>query len=116
MDEKREKDLRRQPPETEPQKKEAVPGGVSAVGAVTASGTDEQGIPLLPDEETKDFRVRWDAIQVGFVDDPRRAVEQADGLVVMVFPKDWARDHPLRASVFSIAGSSLINEIKILIY
>jgi hypothetical protein len=31
--------------------------------------------------EAKDFRARWDAIQVGFVDEPRQAVQQADGLV-----------------------------------
>jgi hypothetical protein len=43
--------------------------------------TDEQAPPLLSPEETKEFRVRWDTIQGGFVDEPRRAVEQADSLV-----------------------------------
>lgn len=37
--------------------------------------------PLLPESETQDFRRQWDAIQTGFVDEPRRAVEQADELV-----------------------------------
>jgi hypothetical protein len=32
-------------------------------------------------EEAKDFRARWDAIQVSFVDEPRQVVEQADSLV-----------------------------------
>jgi hypothetical protein len=54
--------------------------GVSAAVA-TAPATDEQAAPLLSPDETKDFRARWDATQVGFVDEPRRAVEQADGLV-----------------------------------
>jgi len=31
-----------------------------------------------------DFRHRWDAIQIGFVDDPRLAVRQADELVAQV--------------------------------
>ena len=31
--------------------------------------------------EANDLRGKWDAIQVGFVDEPRRAVEQADSLV-----------------------------------
>ena len=55
--------------------------GVSATGVATALATDEQAAPLLSPEEAKDFRARWDAIQVGFVDEPRRAVEQADSLV-----------------------------------
>jgi hypothetical protein len=55
--------------------------GVSAAGVATAAATDEQAAPLLSPDEAKDFRARWDAIQVGFVDEPRRAVEQADSLV-----------------------------------
>jgi hypothetical protein len=31
-----------------------------------------------------DLRQRWEAIQTGFVDEPRRAVEQADALVAQV--------------------------------
>ena len=54
--------------------------GVSAAVA-TAPAIDEQAAPLLSPDETKDFRARWDATQVGFVDEPRRAVEQADSLV-----------------------------------
>jgi hypothetical protein len=37
--------------------------------------------PLLPGEATGEFRDRWESIQTGFVDEPRRSVEQADGLV-----------------------------------
>ena len=36
---------------------------------------------LFPDNEAKDFRTRWTEIQTAFVDEPRRAVEEADGLV-----------------------------------
>jgi hypothetical protein len=45
------------------------------------SGKMEQVAPLFSPEEAKDFRARCDAIQVSFVDEPRRAVEQADTLV-----------------------------------
>ena len=55
--------------------------GVSAAGVAAAPAADEQAAPLLSPDEAKDFRARWDAIQVGFVDEPRRAVEQADSLV-----------------------------------
>jgi hypothetical protein len=37
--------------------------------------------PLFDDTVDRDFRDRWREIQTGFVDEPRHAVEQADGLV-----------------------------------
>lgn len=42
---------------------------------------DSTAAPLLPDHETSELRARWDAIQTSFVDEPRRAVEEADVLV-----------------------------------
>ncbi len=36
---------------------------------------------LLPAEDTAGFRQRWEEIQTRFVDEPRGAVEDADGLV-----------------------------------
>jgi hypothetical protein len=55
--------------------------GSSSGGAAAAPALDEQATPLFSSEEAKDFRARWDAIQVGFVDEPRQAVQQADSLV-----------------------------------
>lgn len=50
--------------------------------ARTAEGQEnDQATPLFSMEETKDLRARWETVQGGFVDDPRRAVEQADGMV-----------------------------------
>ena len=37
--------------------------------------------PLFPDQELPELRNRWDGIQAGFVDQPRKAVEEADSLV-----------------------------------
>jgi hypothetical protein len=37
--------------------------------------------PLVGADEASQFRTRWDAIQTAFVDDPRRAVEEANQLV-----------------------------------
>jgi hypothetical protein len=37
--------------------------------------------PLFPNEELEDLRKRWSDVQAAFVDEPRRAVEQADSLV-----------------------------------
>jgi hypothetical protein len=37
--------------------------------------------PLFADDETERFRSRWQEIQTGFVDEPQRSVQEADGLV-----------------------------------
>jgi hypothetical protein len=37
--------------------------------------------PLFPNGEIENLRNRWGGVQAAFVDEPRRAVEQADGLV-----------------------------------
>ena len=37
--------------------------------------------PLFPSNELEDLRDRWSSVQTTFVDEPRSAVEQADGLV-----------------------------------
>lgn len=46
----------------------------------STSETDER-IALFSQDETRNLRSQWDAIQVGFVDEPRQAVERADALV-----------------------------------
>jgi hypothetical protein len=45
---------------------------------------DEQLAPLFLPDVAKDFRSRWDAVQISFVDDPRQAVRHADELVAQV--------------------------------
>ena len=62
-------------------------GGGSSAGAATALALDKQAVPLFSAEEAKDFRGRWDAIQVNFVDEPRQVVEQADGLVTVAMKR-----------------------------
>jgi hypothetical protein len=42
---------------------------------------EDERQPLLADEATSDVRSRWEQIQASFVDEPRRAVEEADTLV-----------------------------------
>jgi hypothetical protein len=46
-----------------------------------------QPTSLLVADETHTFRSRWDSIQTGFVDEPRRSVEQADSLVAKVMKR-----------------------------
>jgi hypothetical protein len=54
----------------------------ASAGAATGSGAagTEAG-PLLNSADTEGFRARWTDVQTGFVDAPRRSVEQADALV-----------------------------------
>jgi hypothetical protein len=46
-----------------------------------ATKQDQLPMALLGAEEADDFQVRWNEIQVGFVDEPRLAVSEADSLV-----------------------------------
>src|SRR5262249_7615721 len=50
----------------------------------SSSGSEpaaSQGGLLVEEQEASNFRQRWDTIQGNFVDEPRRAVEDADNLV-----------------------------------
>ena len=59
--------------------------GTSEVATPTIEAKTEPGTeanePLFPSEELQGLRTRWKEIQTAFVDEPRSAVEQADGLV-----------------------------------
>ena len=45
------------------------------------SDDSDERTALFSPEETNTLRGQWDSIQVGFVDEPRQAVERADQLV-----------------------------------
>ena len=45
------------------------------------SAEEDDRQPLLAEDATSDVRDRWEQIQGSFVDEPRRAVEEADTLV-----------------------------------
>ena len=44
-------------------------------------------MPLFSESEMGDFRSQWNKLQTGFVDEPRRAVEDADKLVASVMQR-----------------------------
>jgi hypothetical protein len=44
-------------------------------------------LPLFSELEMSDFRAQWSNIQIGFVDEPRRTVEDADKLVAAVMQR-----------------------------
>ncbi|HEX3372857.1 MAG TPA: hypothetical protein VHS13_01535 [Edaphobacter sp.] len=66
--------------------------GTAAIGTVEGTRDlvqdqtlkkDQPG-QLFPENELNEFRARWDKAQIRFVDEPRAAVEQADGLIATV--------------------------------
>jgi hypothetical protein len=62
-----------------------MPSNAMSTGATSSSATRaEQLAALFPADMAEDFRSRWDAVQIGFVDDPRQAVQKADELVAQV--------------------------------
>jgi Na+/phosphate symporter len=44
-------------------------------------------VNLLNRDDSERFRTRWDKLQARFVDDPRSAIREADGLVVEIVEK-----------------------------
>ena len=54
-------------------------------GHAPRTDSDNQRLaPLFSPQVAQDFRGRWDTTQIGFVDKPRQAVQQADELVAQV--------------------------------
>ena len=49
--------------------------------APTTEAEDAKTAPLFPEREVGDLRGKWDAVQASFVDEPRKAVADADALV-----------------------------------
>lgn len=64
------------------------PQGGEQVGHSAPTTSTEHTVPaadsdgtIIPAEERRRLSARWDDIQVDFVEDPRRGIEQADDLV-----------------------------------
>lgn len=63
---------------------------------------EEASAPLFVASESQDFRSQWEKIQTGFVDEPRKAVQDADGLVAAAMKR--------LAEIFSEERSRLEHE------
>ena len=74
------------------------PVGSETLGAREARGPSTFGVhrggdasaapaPLFAETDVNDLRGRWSNVQAGFVDEPRRAVEEADKLVATVMER-----------------------------
>ena len=61
--------------------REVAPIANSEVRSASETRNASDTAPLFPSSELEELRNRWSGVQTAFVDEPRRAVEQADGLV-----------------------------------
>jgi hypothetical protein len=59
----------------------AANGTTSGSALAVARAAQEPNLPLFAQNDSQDFRSRWEKTQSGFVDEPRTAVVQADELV-----------------------------------
>jgi hypothetical protein len=53
----------------------------ATTSAMAVIALDDDRVPLFLPNEANTLRGRWDSVQVGFVDEPRQAVEHAEALV-----------------------------------
>ncbi|SDI32185.1 hypothetical protein [Variovorax sp. OV700] len=70
-----------------------------------ARNEDDSLEPLFSPDAARDFRASWDAVQIGFVDDPRQAVRQADDLVRQVL-EDLSRSFSNERSALDSAADT----------
>ncbi|HET7451714.1 MAG TPA: hypothetical protein VFL12_03165, partial [Thermoanaerobaculia bacterium] len=55
--------------------------GTAVMEPAPSGSEDDRRVPLFSDEDAAGLHERWTAVQTGFVDEPREAVQQADVLV-----------------------------------
>ncbi len=78
------------------------PAGAETGPAAEEATDGSSRASLLAHGDAADFRTQWESIQTGFVDEPRRAVEQADALVATLMQR--------LADTFSQERKSLENQ------
>ena len=66
----------------------------------------EQLAALFPPDMAQAFREHWNSVQIGFVDDPRGAVQQADELVAKVMKSLAERFANQRAGIEAELGQN----------
>jgi hypothetical protein len=97
---------------------EGFPAGAaegSPAGAAEGGG-GEQAAPLLPDDAAGDFERRWQDLQVRFVDEPQRCVQDADALVSEVMQQitdGFAEERRKLESQWSGGGEASTEDLRV---
>jgi hypothetical protein len=90
----------------------------AAIGTADLAAQDraEPLVALFPPETAQDFRTRWDEVQIGFVDDPKLAVRQADELVAQVMKslaQKFADERTKFENQFDEQGSASTENLRV---
>ena len=100
-------------------------GGGATGGTPTTTGspggtTDGHGgggeASLLADNDAQEFERRWQEVQVGFVDEPQRCVQEADGLVAEVMQRladGFARERNDLESQWAGGGEASTEDLRV---
>lgn len=93
-------------------------GAPTTESAATVTGTsrDSDSTPLLPDADAGDFERRWADLQVGFVDEPQRCVQEADGLVAEVMQRladGFARERQDLEAQWASGGEASTEDLRV---
>jgi hypothetical protein len=92
----------------------AEPGGGPTDGQATAGG--HGSTPLLSNNDASDFERRWQDVQVGFVDEPQRCVQDADALVAEVMQRladGFAQERRNLESQWAGGGEASTEDLRI---
>jgi hypothetical protein len=76
----------------------------------------EQPVSLFADNDVSDYRGRWSSIQTAFVDEPRKAVEDADNLVKSVLNKlsdSFTQERETLANQWGRGGNVSTEDLRI---
>jgi len=57
------------------------------LAGMARGGGEQTGQQLFPEDVANDFRSKWDRVQTSFVDEPRKAVQEADELVAQAIKR-----------------------------
>ena len=96
-------------PETDPQRSR------SNAAPPTDSSSEQAMGALFPQAELQEFRARWDQVQASFVDDPRRAAQDADNLVASVVKRiadQFAEQRSKLEGQWSQGGDATTEELR----
>ena len=91
-------------------------GSPPEIDDVEATNDEGHPAPLFAHEVAADFREQWDDIQIGFVDDPRNAVQRADELVAQVMKRlaeTFARERATLEKQLGQADSASTENLRV---
>ncbi len=90
--------------------------GAQGAAASTGASQHADSTPLLPDADASDFERRWADVQVGFVDEPQRCVQEADGLVAEVMQRladSFARERQDLEAQWASGGEASTEDLRV---